>query len=119
MKHLVWLAVCLALLAAVGSAAAEDMEETLSFAAAVELMYDNNTALHIAELNLEIAQIDYEKAMAANPHERFSAERDAGSPQFGAGQELLPYGQAEQLFGGFSGVHRCLSGAPTGGGPGP
>jgi outer membrane protein TolC len=56
----------LALLAAVGSAAAEDMEETLSFAAAVELMYDNNTALHIAELNLEIAQIDYEKAMAAN-----------------------------------------------------
>ena len=28
-------------------------------------MYENNAALQIAQLNLEIAQIDYDKAMAA------------------------------------------------------
>lgn len=44
---------------------AESVQE-LKFSQAVELMNENNIALKIAELNLEIAEIDYEKAMASN-----------------------------------------------------
>lgn len=66
MRYVVWLVVLVMLFSAVGCAAAEGSVVELSFAKAVELMYEHNTALKVAALNLEIAQIDYEKAMAAN-----------------------------------------------------
>ncbi|NMB01910.1 MAG: TolC family protein [Firmicutes bacterium] len=40
--------------------------QELSFEQAVELMNENNLGLKIAEINLEIAEIDYQKAMASN-----------------------------------------------------
>lgn len=68
MKHMIWLTVFVLIVAsAAPSFAAEDSwTQELTFADAVELMLENSTALQIAELNLEIAQIDYDKAMAAN-----------------------------------------------------
>lgn len=64
MKHAVILGIIVALCAVPALAGAEPGPE-LCFADALELMYENNAALQIAQLNLEIAQIDYDKAMAA------------------------------------------------------
>lgn len=45
---------------------AEDGPMQLNFLDAAELMEENNTSLQIAEINFEIAGIDYEKAKASN-----------------------------------------------------
>lgn len=68
MKYMLWLTVfTLVMACAVPVVAAQEVfPATLTFADAVNLMLENSIALQIAELNLEIAQIDYEKAMAAN-----------------------------------------------------
>ena len=72
MKHAVILGIIVALCAVPALAGAEPGPE-LCFADALELMYENNAALQIAQLNLEIAQIDYDKAMVG-PDERLAAE---------------------------------------------
>ena len=65
MKHRVWIVVVMLLLLATSMVAAEEVRQ-LSFDQAVELMSANNIALKIAEMNLEIAEIDYQKAVASN-----------------------------------------------------
>ena len=66
MKHAIVLVIAAALLWTAAGAAAQELGGQLTFAQAVELMYANNTAIKIAELNWEIAQLDYEKAVASN-----------------------------------------------------
>lgn len=65
MKQRLWYIVAIILMLTTGMARAEDMER-LSFSQAVELMNENNIALKIAGINWEIAEIDYQKAMASN-----------------------------------------------------
>ena len=43
-----------------------DSGQALTFHQAVELMNENNLSLQIARINLELAEIDYEKALASN-----------------------------------------------------
>ena len=66
MKYGKWRVVLMITLVAAVLLSAQGLAQELSFDDAVELMYENNTTLKIAQLNLEIAQIDYDKAMASN-----------------------------------------------------
>ena len=67
MEQQTWgLVLCLLLLVASSFPAWAQSPPVLTFAQAVELMNEHNIALQIAQLNLELAELDYQKAVAAN-----------------------------------------------------
>ena len=67
MKQRTWGMILCLLLSALGAVQAlAEAPPVLTFAQAVELMNEHNIALQIAQLNLELAELDYQKAAAAN-----------------------------------------------------